>query len=223
MKKLLLPLTIIVLIVIIIAVFVFNGSNHSEETNVEEINAAELPQNGEDVFANCKKITPEKYLELIKACRVADETEMSLPLNLRFGMSKQEYIDSISSVVKQSGLSGIEVPSNENNLGFDFKFPKLTMHVNPIFSAKDILYQLEMTLTPADLNDNKENLVRQMMDFYLGNRTNYNSFEKYTIDNSLYYFIKGNQLVAPDMGKGLLLFFNVPQMPESLYKEAIGE
>lgn len=221
MKKVLLPLAVIALVVIAL-IFYFN-SGKTDSTNSEEDKVSELAQTDDDVFANCTEITPEKYLELIKACRTSEETEMGLPFNLKFGMSRQEYKDGIVTVAKKSGLSDVDFKSLDDNLGFDFRLEKAMLHLNPIFFPEDSLYQLEMTISPTAAFASEKNLVREMMNFYIGDNTKYNSFEKYTEDHKLFYFIKGNQLVVPDLGKGVLFFTNVPRMPEALYKEAIGE
>ena len=138
-------------------------------------------------------------------------------------MNQQEYLDTISSVLKQSGLTDADLPSVEKGLEHDFVFPKLTIHINPVFTKDNGLYQLEMSVKQDNPDNFVEDPVRQMADFYVNNSTNYQSFTKYTIDHTFFFATKDNQLIVADRSKGLLLFFNVPQMPEDQYKKTIGE
>lgn len=143
---------------------------------------------------------------------------MGLPLNLRFGMNRQEYLDTIASVLRQSGLLETESSSPEDELEFDFIFSKLVMHINPVFTKEDRLYQLEMSIKQDHPENLVEDHVRQMVDFYVNNNPNYQSFAKYTIDHEFFFATKGNQLIVPYRSKGLLVFFNVPHMPEDQFK-----
>lgn len=193
-----------------------NQANQSSEGN------SGVSQSVNDVFENCVVTTSEDFVKLVKDSRNAEETEIQLPLNLRFGMSQQEYKDTIFSVLKQVGGSNEKFPKFENGLGCDFVFANIALHVNPVFTPNDKLYQLEMFIDQNSIDNQIEDPVRQLMEFYVAKNPLYESFEKYTIDYKFYFAKKGNHLIVPDKSNSLLLFFNVPQIPEKQYNEIIG-
>lgn len=196
----------------------YSCSNNKQSGNSNN-DSTEVVKNNNDLLTNCKVVTSNDYVIKVNECRKSEECEMQLPLNLKFGMSQQEYLDSMTVVLTKSGLIPPEKPTLEKGLIFDIPFQKLTLHINPGFTAEDKLYQLEMSIAHNSSENAIEVPVRQLIDFYVGNNGYYQDFGHYTIDHQLFFAAKGNHLIIPDRKKALLLFVNVPQIPEEQYKE----
>lgn len=221
MKKYLLPIILVILIVVI-AIYFATKSNPNEDV-VSDETTSEMSSGVNDLLENCEEITSDDYERLIKECRSSEEKEMNLPFNLKFGMTKEQYIDCIKNVLEKSGLPVNNAPSVENGLLFDFKLPQLTIHLDPVFTEKNGLYQLVLSIKQDLTSNSVEDPVRQLVDFYFDKNSNYKSFKRYTIGHKLFFATKDNQFVLPERSKGFLYFLNVPQVPEEFFDKVYGK